>query len=135
MINPEDIVLESEEQPPPCATTDIDFYDVTQTADALDLCGVCPMRLQCLETALESQERWGVWGGASQLNLRVALGVDINGDSKQYEKKIRCLNCGPFTTKYLYIIEKKRTGTKIGCSNCGIQWFSRKIINKAQTNW
>ena len=31
--------------------------------EAKNLCRTCPLRLQCLEAALEREEPWGVWGG------------------------------------------------------------------------
>jgi WhiB family redox-sensing transcriptional regulator len=34
-----------------------------QVAEAKSLCGVCPVRAQCLEGALSRQEPAGVWGG------------------------------------------------------------------------
>ncbi|MBA3488863.1 MAG: WhiB family transcriptional regulator [Longispora sp.] len=30
---------------------------------AKNLCGTCPLRMECLAGALERQEPWGVWGG------------------------------------------------------------------------
>ncbi len=27
------------------------------------ICAVCPVRVKCLDHALEKKERWGVWGG------------------------------------------------------------------------
>jgi WhiB family redox-sensing transcriptional regulator len=30
---------------------------------AKQLCGACPIRLACLDSALSRQEPWGVWGG------------------------------------------------------------------------
>lgn len=137
MTNPQDMNWDDEEVRTPCSTTEIDFYsyEYPEIKAAMDLCETCPIKTLCLEKALTTQEYWGVWGGASQANIRVALAVDINGEFKNYDEKIRCLACGPRSTKYLYIIEKKRNGTKIGCSSCGIQWITRKIISKAQNNW
>lgn len=122
---------------PPCVDSGVDFfsYEYPEIKEAIEICDTCPFKQMCLERALNAQTNWGVWGGASQNNLRLALSVDINGEYKAYEEKIRCLMCGPRSTKYLYIIEKKRSGTHIGCSSCGIQWFTRKIISKAQNNW
>ncbi len=37
-----------------------DLYDI---ARAKAICRKCPVRDLCLETALERQEPWGVWGG------------------------------------------------------------------------
>lgn len=32
-------------------------------APAKAICEVCPVRLQCLDQALDNKERWGCWGG------------------------------------------------------------------------
>jgi len=37
-----------------------DLYDI---ARAKHLCRSCPVRVTCLEGALERREPWGVWGG------------------------------------------------------------------------
>lgn len=50
----------------PCRTYDADLWFADTPADletAKELCGGCPLRLECLAGALERQEPWGVWGG------------------------------------------------------------------------
>jgi hypothetical protein len=34
---------------------------------AKDVCFTCPVRVQCLEFALETEERYGIWGGLSRI--------------------------------------------------------------------
>jgi len=50
----------------PCHTGDPDLF-FAERPDELEkakaLCADCPIRLQCLEAALERAEPWGVWGG------------------------------------------------------------------------
>lgn len=36
----------------------------------LDICEKCPVRVQCLEYALDNNEEHGVWGGASERRRR-----------------------------------------------------------------
>lgn len=36
---------------------------VIDIARAKAMCGLCPLRAECLAGALERQEPWGVWGG------------------------------------------------------------------------
>jgi hypothetical protein len=38
-------------------------YDRGAVAPALELCHQCPVRLECLQAALERGERHGIWGG------------------------------------------------------------------------
>lgn len=130
------------ESEPLCAKSVVDpdiFYshDPEDTAKAQSICAECPLKFACLESALNSQERWGVWGGATQNQLRVAQSIDDEGEVKNYGSGFptSCLNCGKDSTKYLYVIEKKKSGTRIACSNCGLEWITKKLINKAQNNF
>lgn len=47
---------------------DQDDDDAAEPAKAV--CGVCPVREACLEHALGSREREGVWGGATERERR-----------------------------------------------------------------
>ncbi|MFD4717290.1 WhiB family transcriptional regulator [Streptomyces sp. NPDC058423] len=38
------------------------------------VCGRCPVRTACLRHALETRERFGVWGGLGEHELRTLLG-------------------------------------------------------------
>ena len=40
---------------------------------ALAVCNVCPVREDCLEHALETNERFGVWGGTTEKERRLML--------------------------------------------------------------
>lgn len=51
------------------------FVDRQHTADAVHakrICATCPVRAECLDYALVSNERFGVWGGCS-VDERIAL--------------------------------------------------------------
>ena len=39
-------------------------------SEALELCGRCPVRQDCLEYALEARERYGIWGGMTERERR-----------------------------------------------------------------
>lgn len=51
---------------PPCFTGDPETW-FAESPDVLEhaksLCRPCPLRMMCLEGALERGEPWGVWGG------------------------------------------------------------------------
>lgn len=50
----------------PCQTEDPDLWFAERPAHvekAKRLCRECPIRLNCLATALRRAEAWGVWGG------------------------------------------------------------------------
>jgi WhiB family redox-sensing transcriptional regulator len=50
----------------PCRTFDPDLWFADSPAElelAKSLCAECPLRVECLSSALERGEPWGVWGG------------------------------------------------------------------------
>lgn len=50
----------------PCRVNDPELFFADSPADveyAKSLCTTCPVRLECLNGALERREPWGVWGG------------------------------------------------------------------------
>jgi WhiB family redox-sensing transcriptional regulator len=50
----------------PCRNFDPDLWFAEAPAElelAKSLCGDCPVRVECLASALDRQEPWGVWGG------------------------------------------------------------------------
>lgn len=50
----------------PCRDYDAELWFAERPEDvefAKTLCGMCPVRSQCLAGALERHEPWGVWGG------------------------------------------------------------------------
>lgn len=44
----------------------IDGADEASLAKAKSICGVCPVLDDCLEYALETNQRAGIWGGTSE---------------------------------------------------------------------
>lgn len=118
--------------------TTIDFFSGNEEKiqEAKDLCAECPMRKQCLIFSLEEKMPIGVWGGVDAIERRRDLAIDVNGDYQEPSQgPIRCPDCGPWSTKFMYVIEKRRKNTKVGCSKCGLSFVTRKIINRGQTNW
>jgi len=50
----------------PCRVNDPELFFADSPEDveyAKSLCQTCPVRLECLNGALERREPWGVWGG------------------------------------------------------------------------
>jgi WhiB family redox-sensing transcriptional regulator len=51
-----------------CVGHEPDLWFPTESDDdakAVGICQACPVRLDCLGWALESNERYGIWGGVS----------------------------------------------------------------------
>lgn len=44
---------------------------VEQIAAAKDICSACPVRAECLEFAITTNQEFGVWGGTSEDERRV----------------------------------------------------------------
>jgi WhiB family transcriptional regulator, redox-sensing transcriptional regulator len=40
------------------------------TREAKRICSRCPVRAECLDYALENEERFGIWGGLSERERR-----------------------------------------------------------------
>ena len=56
-----------------CAQTDPEAFFPEKggsTRDAKRICGSCEVRSECLEYALENDERFGIWGGLSERERR-----------------------------------------------------------------
>jgi WhiB family redox-sensing transcriptional regulator len=56
-----------------CAGVDPDLWFPEKggsTAQAKRLCRSCPVRSECLEFALDNDERFGIWGGLSERERR-----------------------------------------------------------------
>ncbi|WBU37795.1 WhiB family transcriptional regulator [Homoserinibacter sp. YIM 151385] len=56
-----------------CAQTDPEAFFPEKggsTRDAKRICASCEVRSQCLEYALENDERFGIWGGLSERERR-----------------------------------------------------------------
>jgi WhiB family transcriptional regulator, redox-sensing transcriptional regulator len=56
-----------------CAQTDPEAFFPEKggsTRDAKKICGSCEVRGECLEYALQNDERFGIWGGLSERERR-----------------------------------------------------------------
>ena len=59
-----------------CRTADPTlFFGATREDEraAIRICATCPVRDECLEFALETRERFGVWGGMTERQRRRTL--------------------------------------------------------------
>ena len=54
------------------AATDVSFFPQTKSQEraAATICGFCPVREECLDHALATNERLGMWGGVSEKQRR-----------------------------------------------------------------
>jgi len=99
--------------------SEIDYTDA-----AKEICSQCPVRRQCLQYALDNEERFGVWGGADESTRRWALSIDQYGKPIQRIRNMKCPYC---SSAALASVSKTRTRTQIRCTTCQLTWWSRKI--------
>ena len=65
---------------PPCQTSDPEVWysDITTGVHeyrmAKKLCGVCPVRTECLTYAMKANERFGIWGGLTSTERQALRG-------------------------------------------------------------
>lgn len=110
----------------------VDFHssNYDEQKVALSICATCPVRKECLQYALDNHEKDGIWGGATAQSLRTVQSIDAEGFTFVHKRPIKCLFCG--TKKYLKVLERRRTKTHVMCTQCNIDWFTKKLIGKRQ---
>lgn len=76
-----------------------DSHGVTR---AKAICATCPVRVDCLQSAMDNDERFGIWGGTSERQRRfmryqrrngVALGSTVEHGVYRYNTGCRCNVC------------------------------------------
>lgn len=90
-------------EPPPawqerglCAQTDPESFFPEKggsTREAKKICGLCDVRDECLQYALENDERFGIWGGHSERERRAM--------KKKQPRPLKAGNCANCGTEYL----------------------------------
>lgn len=121
-----------------CAESEVDFFseDPQEKKLAKSICMDCPVRWECLQTALDRKERWGIWGGADEVELRKDQAINAYGEPHvSSQGKVRCPFCGPLSTKNLVVTDRKRNKTKVTCSVCNLEWTIMKKISIKENNW
>lgn len=100
---------------------------IEQALVAEEYCYDCPVRSLCLQTALDFKEYWGVWGGATQEDLRDALCLDDNGraDKSRLDRTI-CPKCSQEDYK---VLGRTKLGFKVSCINCDLNWETRARLD------
>ena len=59
-----------------CRDADPDLFfpsNKEQAKAAVAICATCPVRLDCLDYALDARERFGIWGGTNEKQRRRML--------------------------------------------------------------
>jgi WhiB family redox-sensing transcriptional regulator len=116
--------------------------EADKIAEAKEVCFLCPVRKQCLKSALNTKEVWGVWGGKDQEEIRNTLSINEDGQEVRRSKDgiaPVCLSCDA-PTESLVVDEVDAEGggrwtTKkiITCSECMFNWTSRTSANAIES--
>jgi WhiB family transcriptional regulator, redox-sensing transcriptional regulator len=62
------------------ATATVDpFFDPDREDDALAVCQLCPVQNACLAYAIRTGQRYGVWGGKREQEVRRLIALDRQG--------------------------------------------------------
>jgi WhiB family redox-sensing transcriptional regulator len=82
----------------------------------------CPVRKECIETALNSKLIHGIWGGVDDYEIRRALSVDAYGEPAVRTRSPRCPLCLKRNLDISGV--KTRDGYRTECMNseCGLVW-------------
>jgi WhiB family redox-sensing transcriptional regulator len=80
-----------------------DLYDV---ARAKAICGKCPVREVCLESALARQEPWGVWGGELLSSGRIVTNKRPRGRPPRVPRPELVVDEVPVPPHYLEPLER-----------------------------
>jgi Transcription factor WhiB len=89
--------------------------DPEQTRRCCAICVDCPVRRECLATALIAAEPWGIWGGldaglARASGLPVPAVLPMHGFRARYAKHgCRCRACRQANTTYIGQRRRKTT--------------------------
>lgn len=119
------------------------FSDVPEEVfEAKEICSFCPVKKQCLKTALNNKEVWGVWGGRDQEEIRNTLSLNEDGQEVRRSKDgiaPVCLSCDA-PTESLVIDEidvdgggRWTTKKTVTCSECMFSWTSRTSANAIES--
>jgi hypothetical protein len=86
-----------------------------QVRAAQKVCDSCPVRAQCADYAVQIGEKWGVWGGMSQKELRqkrhrfTSRAKTSTTAPKPAAKKREPARCGTNSGYYKHLREKTET--------------------------
>lgn len=80
-----------------CRGVDPDLFHPSRgesTASAKEICGRCEIRVDCLDWAVATGERFGIWGGASERERRMIRTRRRLGTPEIPESPPICACCG-----------------------------------------
>jgi WhiB family transcriptional regulator, redox-sensing transcriptional regulator len=64
------------------------------------MCAPCPVLEACREFARATQQQYGVWGGETALQRKLAVGQVMHGTITCYQAGCRCVRCKSADSAY-----------------------------------
>lgn len=107
----------------------------SQQYQAKKLCGVCPVRKECMKWALNEKQLWGVWGGLDYSEIRRTLSVNWDGQEMRHKRFPLCPYCKSKTDNLQSNTIDRPDGGRwatmrvVSCGSCGFTWQSRTSAN------
>jgi len=106
---------------------------------ARNLCEGCPVREECLRSALERKEIWGVWGGLDESEIRRALWVNALGIPTERCRFPHCPSCKSRPNKLVVVsyceCSTHRKRERVECTNCGFYWRAASSVVAVRAFW
>ena len=71
--------------------------------EAIAICDSCPVTAECLNSALETEERFGIWGGLTERRRREIRNPRVPspcGTRVAYDRGCRCAECTKAANDY-----------------------------------
>lgn len=100
---------------------------------AKNICHECPVRRECLRSALENVSIWSVWGGNSPYDLRRVLSVTSKGDYLEWKRPPRCPYCRARPRSLSVEVTSDHRDPLISCSKCDFSWRSKTTAKRLAT--
>lgn len=106
-----------------------------QQQPALKICDSCPVRRECMKSALEEKQVWGIWGGLTPKKIRRTLSVNWEGQEMRHKRFPLCPYCkaktSSLSSRTIDRPTKGRWSTMkiVDCIDCGFSWQSRTSAN------
>lgn len=94
------------------------------------LCATCPVRRECLESSLEHEDRFGIFGGADHYERRRAMQINGEGYATSSVKPIRCPFC---LGKNVITVLKRRAWMRVSCTQCDLTWVAKRVVPRKKT--
>jgi hypothetical protein len=110
----------------------------SQQNEALKLCSMCPVRKECVKSALETKQTWGIWGGLTYKKIRRTLSINWEGQEIRHNRFPLCPYCKAKTSALITETVDRPTGGRwatmkiVSCVECKFSWQSRTSANAVE---